>query len=225
MTALVGHGPLFAQGHLHITANTGACCCCPETTLEISWNSRAGASPCSGEGGCCVSVHKVPRMGERGERHTKSVVKRNESRQLATAECRLCRAASFIGAQTGGRFMLSNKPNWKWSTGQSPASRLQPLVPGRVCGHLKSSAFPHISLLHLSSFPPLFYCPSSCSQTFPFPWLDLSPSADFSNSSCHQLRTPFCVGDRPVCSKAASLGGLVGLGGGMCGPFFLLLFC
>lgn len=136
--------------------------------MEISWNSRARASPCSGEGGCCVSVHKVPRMGERGERHTKSVVKRNESRQLATAECRLCRAASFIGAQTGGRFMLSNKPNWKWSTGQSPASRLLPMVPGRVCGHLISSPFPHLSLLHPSSFSPLLHCPSSC--------LKLSPS-------------------------------------------------
>lgn len=76
-------------------AVSDVCSCCPETTLEISWNSRSRASLCSGEGGYCVSVHKVPRMGRRGERHTKSVVKRNESRQLATAECRLCRAAFF----------------------------------------------------------------------------------------------------------------------------------
>lgn len=100
-------------------------------------------------------------------RDTKSVVKRNESRQLATAECRLCRAASFIGAQTGGRFMLSNKPNWKWSTGQSPASRLLPLVPGRVCGLLKSSPFPHPSLLHPSFFPLIFHCPIPCLKFSP----------------------------------------------------------
>lgn len=128
--------------------------CCPETTLEISWNSRSGASPCSGEGGYCVSVHKVPRMGGRGERHTKSVVKRNESRQLATAECRLCRAASFIGAQTGGRFMLSNKPNWKWSPGRSPASRLLPPAPGRVC------SCPEIRCVPSPLSPPSFLLPT-----------------------------------------------------------------
>lgn len=121
--ASVGHGPTGAGLG---AAGGNVCCCCTEATLEISWNSGSGANPCSGEGGCCVSVHKVPRTGGRGERHTKSVVKRNESRQLATAECRLCRAASFIGAQTEGRFTLSNMPNWKWSAGQSP-----PVPPGK----------------------------------------------------------------------------------------------
>lgn len=166
MAALVGHGPI----HTGLgAAGSDACCCCPDTNLEISWNSRSGASPCSGEGAHCVSVHKVPRMGGRGERHTKSVVKRNESRQHATVECRLCRAASFIGAQTGGRFMLSNKPNWKWTVGQSPASRLLPgdlLALGKVCSH---HCFPQPFSLHPSSFPPLLHCAPSPLNAFPSP--------------------------------------------------------
>lgn len=162
------HGGLGAAG-------SDVYSCCPETTVEISWNSRSRASPCSGEGGYCVSVHKVPRMGGRGERHTKSVVKRNESRQLATAECRLCRAASFIGAQTGGRFMLSNKPNWKWSTSRSPASRLLPPALGRVCSrpeiHCFPSAFSTPSFL-LSSPPSL---PPFTSQLLPQPMAGFVP--------------------------------------------------
>lgn len=159
-------------------ADSNACSCCPETTLEISWNSRSGARPCSGEGGYCVSVHKVLRMGGRGERHTKSVVKRNESRQLATVECRLCRAASFIGAQTGGRFMLSNKPNWKWSTSQSPASRLmpgEPLTPEKVCSHPEICCFPSpfSPPSFLLSTPPLV--PPFTSQHLPLPISSLVP--------------------------------------------------
>lgn len=120
--------------------------------------------PCFLEGEYYVSVHKVPRMGGRGERHTKSVVKRNESRQLATAECRLCRAASFIGTQTGGRFMLSNKPNWNCSARPCPQSSLapgEPLARLEVCSYswiwhllpLSDSLFPTHELLPPNAHP------------------------------------------------------------------------
>lgn len=73
----------------------------------------------------------------------------------------------FIGTQTGGRFMFSNKPNWKWSTGQSPASRLLSLALGRVDIHPEIHCF--LSPLYpppfLLSIPPSL--PTFTSQCLP----------------------------------------------------------
>lgn len=112
---------------------------------------------------------------EEGARGTKSVVKRNESRQLATVECRLCRTASFIGAQTGGRFMLSKKPNWKLSTSLNPASRLLLPMLGGVCSHPEIHCFPSPlspPSFFLSTLPSL---PSFTAQHFPLPMAGLVP--------------------------------------------------